>query len=474
MAQLIWFRSDLRIADHLPLTLARQSGEPVYGVFVVTPAQWQQHNVGLPKRDFWARSLIALRAKLASKGIQLAVLSADTFAQVPSVLMAFAKDIGCSRILWHREYGWDERQRDSAVCEASRRAGIATEVCEDRCLVMPESVLTGGGTPYKVFSAFKRNWLAQLADQWRTPAPAIRKSGEVVEQLPSQWQSEIAGFYRDGEDPKQVQALATLWPVGEAEASRRLQHFLSEHVRAYGEARDFPARPGTSQLSPYLSIGSISARQCAAGWLAAAEGDWHDPQLQVWLNELAWRDFYHYVMWHFPKVSRNQPFVDKTRAVAWRHAPDDFDAWCRGDTGIPLVDAAMRQLLATGWMHNRLRMVAAMFLTKNLLIDWRKGEAFFMERLVDADFAANNGGWQWSASTGTDAAPYFRVFNPVSQSQRFDPEGAFIRQWVPELAHLTNKQIHMPTADQRGDYSAPLVDLKFSRQRAIEAFASLS
>ncbi|UTA46672.1 DNA photolyase family protein [Simiduia sp. 21SJ11W-1] len=468
MAQLVWFRADLRIEDHLPLTLARQTGEPVYGVFVVTPAQWQSHNLGLAKRDFWARSLDALGSALAAKGVALKILTLPDFSELPEALLAYANHIGCRRILWHREYGWDERQRDLQVKKACAKAKIETEVCEDRCLVMPESVLTGSGTPYKVFSAFKRTWLARLAEQWQPPRAAIRKQGDVLE-----FSGAVADFYLPEDDRNHAENLAKLWPAGAQHARKRLADFMDEGVADYARARDFPNLAGTSQLSPYLSIGSISARQCAGAWLNKSEGDWHNPALEVWLNELAWRDFYHYVMWHFPKVSRNQPFVDKTRAVAWRDAPRDFEAWCKGETGIPIVDAAMQQLLQTGWMHNRLRMVVAMFLTKNLLIDWRKGEAFFMQHLVDADFAANNGGWQWSASTGTDAAPYFRVFNPVSQSTRFDAEGDFIRQWLPTLAGLGKKHIHMPPSNLRGDYPPPLVDLKFSRQRAIEAFADL-
>lgn len=471
MAQLVWFRADLRVVDHLPLTLACQAGEPVHAVFVLSPGQWRSHNLGLPKLDFWARSLAALADALAHKGITLHLLQVDSFAELPAALLHLAQSLKCRRVLWHREYGWDERERDRLTADILRAAGLETDVADDRCLVMPESVTTGGGTPYKVFSAFKRNWLQQLMAQWQPPRAALRKRpGAMASPAGALPSGEAWGF--DADDSR-LPELHRLWPAGEAEAARRLQVFLRDRVADYGTARDFPAQAGTSGLSPYLSVGSISARQCVAGWLNAAGGDWHHPALQVWLNELAWRDFYHYVMWHFPKVSRNQPFVDKTRRLAWRQDPEAFAAWCDGRTGVPIVDAAMRQLRATGWMHNRLRMVVAMYLTKNLLIDWRLGEAFFMQQLVDADFAANNGGWQWSASTGTDAAPYFRVFNPVSQSQRFDAEGAFIRRWLPVLAHLDNRQIHLPKPALRGDYPAPLVDLKLSRQQAIDAFAAL-
>ena len=197
---------------------------------------------------------------------------------------------------------------------------------------------------------------------------------------------------------------------------------------------------------------------------------------QVWLNEFLWREFYQHILFDFPRVSKHQPFKDHTKALMWRDAPDELQAWQQGQTGIPIVDAGMRQMLATGWMHNRVRMIVAMFLTKNLLIDWRLGEAWFMQHLIDGDLAANNGGWQWCASTGTDAVPYFRIFNPVSQSEKFDPNGDYLRCWLPELAHLNAKEIHDPYAknsQRKLDYPRPIVDLKHSRLRALEAFKAL-
>ncbi|HBT32829.1 MAG TPA: deoxyribodipyrimidine photo-lyase, partial [Pusillimonas sp.] len=241
---------------------------------------------------------------------------------------------------------------------------------------------------------------------------------------------------------------------------------------------DFPATPGTSQLSPYLAAGLISVRQCLYAALQANQGELETGRAGIltWVNELLWREFYLQLMYSFPALSMHRAMKPETEAVVWRDAPDDFNRWCKGDTGVPIVDAAMRQLNDTGWMHNRLRMVVAMFLSKNLLIDWRYGERYFMQNLVDGELAANNGGWQWSASTGADAAPYFRVFNPVSQSQRFDPEGKFIRKWVPELKEVDTKEIHdpLPLTREVCGYPVIMVDLKVTRQRAIEAFKGLS
>ncbi len=255
--------------------------------------------------------------------------------------------------------------------------------------------------------------------------------------------------------------------------------FCAEAIDGYAEQRDFPALPGTSQLSAYLAAGVLSVRQCLHAALAANQGEFASGNAGVvtWINELLWRDFYSHILVGYSKVSRNRAFKPETEALPWRDAPEDLLAWQQGRTGFPIIDAAMRQLLATGWMHNRLRMVVAMFLTKNLLIDWREGERFFMQHLIDGDLAANNGGWQWSASTGTDAVPYFRIFNPISQSQRFDPQGDFIRYWLPELKHLSNKDIHQAKQlgglFERNDYPQPIVDLSSSRKRALNAFKQL-
>ena len=466
----MWFRSDLRVADHPALaeaaTSARREDAELHAVFVVSPGQWDLHDWGSNKRDFVLRAVQSLARSLAGLNIRLHLIQANLFEEVPDKMLALAAEYHIRKIWWHREVGWDERQRDLRVRKLASQQRVETCVLDDRFLVAPEQPLTGAGSPFKVFTPYKKRWLEHLsaASLSAIPAPAPMPGKRPGVANPS---SLAFGLKDDRRD------LSALWPATEAEAARRLSAFVAQGLADYGQARDFPSQTGTSGLSPYLSAGLISARQCAHAWLIASEGDWHCPAHQVWLSELAWRDFYQYIMWHFPRVSRNQPFVEKTRQLSWRQADEDFLAWCQGKTGIPLVDAAMRQLHATGWMHNRLRMVVAMFLTKNLLVDWRRGEAYFMQQLVDGDFAANNGGWQWSASTGTDAAPYFRVFNPVSQSQRFDPKGHFIRQWLPELAHLDDKQIHLPKPALRGDYPAPIVDLKLSRQQAIDVFAAL-
>ena len=272
-----------------------------------------------------------------------------------------------------------------------------------------------------------------------------------------------------------------LWPAGETAAKSQLETFIAERLGGYKAQRDFPGVNGTSAISPWLAIGAISARQCLDAAAAANAGklDSGDPGAVHWISELVWREFYKHLIAAFPRLCIGRAFKPETELIRWRDDPDGLAAWKEGRTGVPIVDAAMRQLLQTGWMHNRLRMVSAMFLTKDLFIDWREGEAHFMRHLVDGDLAQNNGGWQWSASTGTDAAPYFRIFNPVSQSRTYDPAGRFIRKFCPELADLDNDAIHEPwklPGLLRGgiDYPPPIVEHSAVRERVIEAFQSIS
>ncbi len=321
-----------------------------------------------------------------------------------------------------------------------------------------------------MFSAFKKKCYERLIIDVPSCYPEIEAQPKLA--------LDLSHFDFDLEALAQNYRPATssqYWPVADQYAFELLNEFIEDHLADYKTDRDFPALDGTSQLSPYLNIGMLSIRECVQALFTSSQGYFQleDIGQQTWLDELLWREFYQHSLHDFPKVSKHQPFKDNTKTVAWRDAPEDLIAWQQGQTGIPIVDAGMRQLLATGWMHNRVRMITAMFLSKNLLIDWRLGEAWFMQHLIDGDLAANNGGWQWCASTGMDAAPYFRIFNPVSQSQKFDPQGNYIRQWAPELTHLDSKSIHDPYAKNPAlelDYPKPIVDLKQSRARAIAAF----
>jgi deoxyribodipyrimidine photo-lyase len=272
------------------------------------------------------------------------------------------------------------------------------------------------------------------------------------------------------------------WPTGEDEAHDRLNDFIDEDVSQYHTQRDFPDLDATSHLSVYLALGTLTTRQCLQGLLSSEQqtiellSEVQGEGKLCWLNELVWRDFYRHILVAFPKVSMGKPFKDITDLLPWKGNNQDFESWCAGKTGVPIVDAAMRQLNTTGWMHNRLRMVVAMFLTKHLQIDWRLGEAYFYSRLADADLASNNGGWQWSASTGVDAVPYFRIFNPYRQAERFDPKGDFVRKYVKELAAIQGKAIHQPSKQVANQFSypAPIVDLKLAAEHTKALFKGLS
>ena len=339
--------------------------------------------------------------------------------------------------------------------------GIRVSKYRDQTVAPVGQILTQQNEPYSVFTPFSRRWRSWIEETRPTLHPRPAAIGNAVK--PEQTDTLPAPF-REAPEP--------LVPTGEDAAHEQLEAFLTERAKDYKDNRDFPALDGTSQLSPYLANGVLSGRQCL---IAAKQSGLSGEGVETWINEIAWRDFYIHILYHYPRVSMGRAFKEETEALAWNTLGEHFEAWKEGRTGIPIVDAAMRQLKATGWMHNRLRMITAMFLTKNLFIDWRLGEAWFMQNLVDGFLASNNGGWQWSASTGTDAAPYFRVFNPVTQSERFDPKGEFIRNWVPELAKLDNKRIHDPS---RGGvipkgYPRPIVDLKESRKEAIARFQAL-
>ncbi|MFM5557712.1 deoxyribodipyrimidine photo-lyase [Aeromonas rivipollensis] len=474
--RLVWFRNDLRLADNPALRSccgnAGADEEPVAAFFVISPTQWRQHKMAPIRQRFLLAQVDALGLELAALGIELHLLRVETFAEVPAALASLCRELGVTRLYANQAIELDEQRRDHGVTVALAEQEVSCHWLNGCCVLPPGRVLTGSREMFKVFTPFSRAWLKALDEDGfvihRAPAPR----GDA---LPWQPLAE-RGFVDEalGEttpDPR--------WPVGEAEALRRLHAFLDQGVLDYGETRDFPAMAGTSVLSPYLAAGIISPRQCVAALQQRLGGR---PQSKaqpgfVWLNELIWREFYRHLLVLVPSLSMNRPFKPETAALPWSWDPDAFAAWCEGRTGYPIVDAAMRCLNATGWMHNRLRMIVASFLTKDLHIHWRLGEDYFMSRLIDGDLAANNGGWQWAAGTGADAAPYFRVFNPTTQGQRFDPQGDFIRTWVSELADLPATCVHQPhdwlRLKGRQGYPAPMVDHAVARVRAIEMFRDL-
>ncbi|MGF1596336.1 MAG: cryptochrome/photolyase family protein [Acidimicrobiales bacterium] len=437
-----WFRRDLRLADHPALEEAAERG-PVVGLFVLDPAL--HGPAGAARRAFLTASLRALDD---SMGGALVVRSGRPATVVPAV----AAEVGSEAVLVTEDFGPYGRRRDDEVAGVLADAGGTLERLGAPYAVPPGTVLTKAGTPYRVFSPFRRSW---EETGWAGPG----------RRLAPEW---CTGLDSDG-IPVAPDVDADLPPAGERAAHERLDAFLADGVDRYDEERDRPDLDGTSRLSPYLKWGTLHPRQILDR-LGSGAGTFR--------SELAWREFYADVLFHHPESARTA-LDEKMSAMELDHgerADERFEAWSRGHTGYPIVDAGMRQLLATGWMHNRVRMITASFLVKDLHIDWLRGARWFMEHLVDGDLASNNHGWQWVAGTGTDAAPYFRVFNPTSQGAKFDPDGHYIRTWIPELAGVADDHVHEPSTAPDGPpagYPAPVVDHRRERQEALDRYRRL-
>ncbi len=482
MTSLHWFRSDLRIADNTALWHACRdastSGGSVVGVYTICPDQWAEHDMAPVKVDLILRTLRELSTDLAELNIPLRILKLPRYADVPAALVSLCRELGARSLYLNKEYELNEVRRDERVAEAIAGQEISFHAFDDQTVVPPGSLRTGEGRWYTVFTPFKKSWIKLLeADGIPEVLPAPKKQAPldpraIFDPIPTL----VANF--------DTWPRPELWPAGEKAAISRLSHFIELSINAYKDQRDIPSIDGTSTLSHHLSIGSISPRQCLHAALEANKGKLDGPDKSSaggathWISELVWREFYRHLMVSFPRLSMARAFKPETELLKWRDDPASLNAWQEGRTGLPIVDAAMRSLLHTGWMHNRLRMVVAMYLTKDLLIDWRHGERHFMRHLVDGDLAQNNGGWQWSASTGTDAAPYFRIFNPISQSRKFDSDGTFIRRWVPELAELDNDDIHDPSGlpallRSTLNYPEPIVDRAIVKDRVLAAFQAI-
>jgi deoxyribodipyrimidine photo-lyase len=392
-----------------------------------------------------------------------------------AVLSQLARELGAQALYFNKDYTPAARARDARVTTALAQQGVRVAAFKDQVVFEEREILTGAGSPYTVFTPYKRAWLARPRPL-PLPSPTIALQPVHAQSLPLPTLAEL-GIAANTQD---------LPRGGEAEAQHMLDEWIaSKRAAAYADQRDLPAVEGTSRLSPHLRFGTISPRLCVAAAEDAARDAGDRSGFDVWISELIWREFYQQVLANFPHSARSA-FQKKYDDVRWGSGDAEldyerFEAWCAGRTGFPIVDAAMRQLRATSWMHNRARMIVSSFFTKDLLLDWRRGERYFMQQLVDGDPASNVGGWQWSASTGTDAQPYFRVFNPRLQSERFDPDGAYIRRWVPELAHVRGKFVHAPhemtPLEQRAagcvigeDYPAQIVDHATQKDEIVRRF----
>ena len=465
---LIWLRDDLRLADNPALTAACRHRGPVVLLYVHDEQSPEIRPLGGAARWWLHHALSALSADLASHGLKLVLRHGPAARVVPAV----AGEVGANAVFWNRRHGAPARI-DDAVAEKLARRRVPVETFEANLLFSPGAVRTGAGTAFRVFSAFWRAALA--AGEPRQPLPVPRRFPSGLPELPSD-DLESYGLLQTA--PDWAADIRAVWRSGEHAALARLEAF-TEHVAAYGETRDVPAAEGTSRLSPHLRFGEISPYQV---WHAVSRRG--GVGTTKFLSELGWREF----AWH--QLAANPDLAQRNLNSAFDDFPwgdtyaDDIWAWRRGRTGYPIVDAGMRQLWQTGWMHNRVRMIVASFLVKHLLADWRIGEEWFWDTLVDADAANNPVNWQWVAGSGADAQPFFRIFNPVLQGEKFDANGAYVRRFVPELAELPNRYIHKPwqapakVLEAAGvtlgaTYPLPIVDHAEARKRALEAYATL-
>ncbi|MES0875159.1 cryptochrome/photolyase family protein [Sinimarinibacterium thermocellulolyticum] len=468
-ACLLWFRRDLRLSDNPALTAALARGTPVIPVYIHDPEAERPWTPGAASRSWLHHSLTALAADLAVRGSCLIVRRGPAL----DTLQALIGETGANAVLWNRLYEPALVARDTRIKAALKRDGIEAGSHNAALWCEPWQIATGSGAPFKVFTPFWRALATRLPDApiqpapERIPAPREWPAGLSIDELALRPQlAWDQGFY-------------AIWQPGEAGALARLASFIDDGLHGYRDARDRPAEGGVSRLSPHLHFGEIGPRQVLrAVQRARAGGEVPERDAEHFLRELGWREFAHHLLHHFPETP-DAPLNPGFAAMPWRAVRDheaELRAWQRGRTGIPIVDAGMRELWATGWMHNRVRMIVASLLTKNLLIPWQHGARWFWDALVDADLANNTLGWQWVAGCGADAAPYFRIFNPVLQSRKFDATGRYIRRWVPELADLSDAAIHAPWtlgADAPRGYPPPIVDLGASRQRALDAYARM-
>ncbi len=453
-----WFRRDLRLTDNTALAAARAAHEQVVPVYVVSEWKAEHRWTGAPRQEFLCGCLASLARNLETKGGRLIIRRGNAAEE----LLKLAREAGAEAIYFNRDPDPFGRAMERKLTAAAEKNGLAVHALQDVAIHERDEVLTGGGTPFRVFTPYSKAWLKLEKPK---PGPAIAKLS-TPPSIPSDPLPSLATWGLTSD--------AKIIEPGEAAARKRLAHFLDGPILEYAVRRDLPAEGATSRLSQDLRYGTLSIREIYAQSDTAADGTTaaRRRNAQTFINELIWREFYMQVLWHSPEVLEHE-FKDDYRALPWRRDAAAFERWCAGQTGFPIVDAGLRQLAGTGFMHNRVRMIVAMFLTKDLHLDWRMGESWFMQRLVDGEIASNNGGWQWSASTGTDAAPYFRIQNPWSQTARFDPEGVFIKHWVPELRDVPGRRLSEPPAPglplARG-YPLPMVDHAVERDVALEMF----
>ncbi|KAI9830521.1 MAG: hypothetical protein M1819_005479 [Sarea resinae] len=482
-----WFKRDLRTKDnhalHLASAKAKSKGVPLVCLYVVSPQDFEAHFTSACRVDFELRTLAILKEDLAELDIPLWVETVMKRKNIIARIIELCQKWGASHAYCNIEYEVDELRREATLTRTCVEKGIDFTAVHDTCVVPPGELSSQSARQYAVYSPWYRAWVAHIHahpnyldlydDPAKNPGTARKSFKEVFEKAIPDAPPNVS---LNDEEKKRYRSL---WPAGEHEAHERLQKFLFQKISAYKDMRNLPAANSTAVLSVHFSSGTLSARTAvrrARDGNSTQKLDAGNAGISNWISEVAWRDFYKHVLVHWPFVCMNKPFKPEYTNIDWSYSTTLFDAWTSGRTGFPIVDAAMRQLAHTGYMHNRCRMIVASFLAKDLLLDWRMGETYFMRQLIDGDFASNNGGWGFSASCGVDPQPYFRIFNPVLQSERFDPDGDYIRKWLPELEGVTGKAVHEPFARGAGDvvakrgYPKPVVVHKEARDKALATY----
>lgn len=474
-----WFRRDLRIAGNPALDWNwRQHNGNVVGVFCFDQKFLQRPDFSPIRFQFFLHTLEELKKDLKSAGSDLLVLDVSPDDGFQALFEALKQqqvplpDI----VTWNRDYEPFATERDARLAKWFDNQGVKTHTERDHLLIEPHEVYKGNDPKdgYQVFTPFSRAWMKvfETSDVQERLQAATRKPHKFTLAWSEVFKKQT---HLDDVLDRYIKANATnvdiKLPRAGAEAAASVLKSFAKRIDDYGTARDIPSVPGTSQLSIYLKNGSITVAQIIAYLGLKPDGRKVKDSRQRYFTELIWREFYYHILARHPRVE-HEAFIEKFKNIDWVNRKDWFKAWCAGVTGYPIVDAGMRQLNATGWMHNRVRMIVASFLTKDLHIDWRWGEKYFMEKLIDGDLAPNNGGWQWAASTGCDPQPYFRIFNPKLQSERFDSDGLYIKKWIPELKGLSSKEVHEPSAENRGEYPAPIVDHKHQKEMALRLYAT--
>ncbi len=474
---LVWFRNDLRTEDNHALFHACQnsSEEGVVAVAAITPEQWLMQDEAHCKIQFWLANLEKIKEDLAALNIPLKVIRIPSNRELPEALLNLAQQLNVRHLYFNDEYPEYEQKRDQQVESLFMQQGIRCHTYDSDVVLPPGSVLNQQGLAYKVFTPFSKAWRQRYIQQPSSPLPspvARPKSHDklVIESgggCGSDSYSDKVPVDIGYKNQMGARWNSTLWSAGADEAHRLLRQFVDERSDHYKQSRDFPAQAATSSLSPYLTAGVLTTRQCIAAMQAYSEDpDWFYSQ---WITELIWREFYRHLLVAFPEMNRWQPFKPEVEAkISWQYDEKLFRAWCDGETGFDIVDAGMKQLHETGWMHNRVRMISASFLTKLLRQDWRLGARFFMQHLIDGDFASNLGGWQWSASVGADAAPYFRIFSPMRQTDRFDPRAEYIARWLPSSDGIAES--HQNSLFSQNTRPAPVIDYPVERNRSIDEY----